>query len=182
MLPSGKLTWLLNMAIEIVDFPIKKQWFSMVMLVYWRVQHETRQSCFFLFWRKIWRKIILMRCLSFCFSGWNENRLNCPPGLRTEWWATKSFALPLQICRICISKTHQERPAFHAQPPWIFLHSQKKTSPGQPNSSLQNEWRVCHGYAWFCSTIGRHNISWNNMLICIKYASAFSLIHLIAWT
>jgi hypothetical protein len=29
--------WLLNMAIEIVSFPIKKWWFSIVMLVYQRV-------------------------------------------------------------------------------------------------------------------------------------------------
>ena len=36
-LPSGNLTELLNMAIEIVSFPIKKWWFSIVMLVYQRV-------------------------------------------------------------------------------------------------------------------------------------------------
>ena len=40
IIPSGNLTWLLKMAIEIVDFPIKKWWFSIVMLVYQRVGHQ----------------------------------------------------------------------------------------------------------------------------------------------
>ena len=36
-IPSGELTWQLKMAIEIVDFPIQKWWFSIAMLVHQRV-------------------------------------------------------------------------------------------------------------------------------------------------